>query len=235
VGETDRIRELEEALRDRDAEIAALKAQIRELVEQLEAWKRGHWVRPGGKVAQKPSRKASGHGPGRAQGHPGTSRATPEHVDRTVEVAAATHCLFCGGTVEATDEEPGEQTVEDLRAEPQTEVVMYRRHKGRCTQCHKPVLAPIPEGLGPNPKVGVRVQAQVVERKSDGQTLGQIQRQLERQGWICREAGSNRSCIAVPWSWSRRSRSCVFGSWKDPTCGLTKQATKSVDGLATCG
>jgi transposase len=182
VSEADRIRELEEALRERDARIAVLEQRIRELTEQIEAWKRGHRVRPGGKAAQKPSRKASGRGPGRAQGHPGTSRTAPEKVDRTVEVPVATQCPFCGGAVEATEEEPGEQTVEDLRAEPQTEVVVYRRHKGRCTQCHKPVLAPIPEGLGPNPKVGVRAQAQVVEMKSDGQTLLQIQRQLGRQG-----------------------------------------------------
>ncbi len=223
MSEADRIRELEEALRERDAEIAALKAQIRELLEQIEAWKRGHRVRPGGKAAQKPSRKASGRGPGRAQGHPGTSRTTPEHVDRTVEVAVATHCPFCGGAVEAMDQEPGEQTVEDLRAEPQTEVVVYRRHKGRCTQCHKPVLAPMPEGLGPNPKVGVRAQAQVVEMKSDGQSLGQIQRQLERQGLDLSRGGLqqilHRSALVLEPARSQLHVRIVEGShvWADET------------------
>ena len=187
--DAERIRALEEAVRERDGQLAErdariveLERRVRELHEIVEAWKRGHRVRPGGKPAQKPPRKASGRGPGRPTGHRGVSRPGPTRVDRTLDVAAPTRCPACGGAVHATAAGPGTQVVEDLPPAPATEILAYRRHKARCDACAQDVMAPLPDALGPSPKIGVRAQAQIVEMKGDGQTHAQIQRQLARQG-----------------------------------------------------
>jgi hypothetical protein len=64
VTDAERIAELEEALRQRDARIAELVRMVGRLSKVIEAWKRGHRVRSGGKIAQKPidKRRASGRG-----------------------------------------------------------------------------------------------------------------------------------------------------------------------------
>ena len=74
VTDAERIAEMEEQLRQRDARIAELERVVGELSKVIEAWKRGHRVRPGGKIAQKPrdKRRATGRGPGRPEGHEGS-------------------------------------------------------------------------------------------------------------------------------------------------------------------
>jgi hypothetical protein len=184
VSDIDRIRELEEALRQRDARIAELEREVTDKTKVIEAWKRGHRVRPGGKLAQKTrgARATTGRGPGRCKGHPGTSRPAPSRIDRDVLVAAPTTCPQCEGIVDATDDEPGAQLVEEL-IPARVECIRYRRCKGRCRACQASVLAPLPEGLGANPKIGVRAQAEIVQTRTDlGLTLGQTQKLFARQG-----------------------------------------------------
>ena len=84
VTDAERITELEETLRQRDKQIAELQEKLAELNKVIEAWKRGHRVRPGGKIAQKPrdKRNTAGRGPGRPEGHEGSSRPAPEAADR---------------------------------------------------------------------------------------------------------------------------------------------------------
>lgn len=191
MSDAERIRELEEALRQREARIAELEREVTDKAKVIEAWKRGHRVRPGGKLAQKrpDSRKASGRGPGRPQGHAGAGRLAPRRIDREVRVAAATDCPHCEGAVEPSDEEPGAQLVEEL-IPGRLEVVCYRRGKGRCRDCRVSVLAPLPDGLGANPKIGVRAQAEIVQTKTDlGLTLGQTQKLFARQGLVLSRGG----------------------------------------------
>ena len=52
VTDAERITELEETLRQRDKQIAELQEKLAEMSKVIEAWKRGHRVRPGGKIAQ---------------------------------------------------------------------------------------------------------------------------------------------------------------------------------------
>ncbi len=184
VSDADRIRELEEALRQRDARIAELERQVTDKAKVIEAWKRGHRVRPGGKLAQqaRSPRAAAGRGPGRRKGHPGSSRPAPTRVDRDVFVDAPTSCPLCEGEVDATGEEPGAQLVEEL-IPARVECIRYRRCKGRCRACRAAVLAPLPDGLGANPKVGVRAQAEIVQARTElGLSLGQTQKLFARQG-----------------------------------------------------
>ena len=51
--DAERIAELEETLRQRDARIVDLEGKVGELSKVIEAWKRGHRVRSGGNIAQK--------------------------------------------------------------------------------------------------------------------------------------------------------------------------------------
>ena len=184
------IAELEEMLRQRDARIAELERIVGELSKVIEAWKRGHRVRPGGKIAQKPrdKRRATGRGPGRPEGYEGTSRPAPTSADRDVPVPVPSRCS-CGGIIEPTEEEPGEHFVEEL-IPARKEVIRFRRCRGRCRDCKAAVLAPLPGGLGPSPKLGVRAQAEIVQTKSElGLTLGQTKKLFERQGLTVSRAG----------------------------------------------
>lgn len=115
VTDAERITELEEQLRQRDARIAEIERTVGELRTVIDAWKRGHRVRPDGKIAQKPcdKRRATGRGPGRPEGHEGTCRAAPTSADRDVVVPVPETCS-CGGLIDPTDEEPGEHFVEEI-------------------------------------------------------------------------------------------------------------------------
>jgi hypothetical protein len=190
VTDAERIAELEEALRQRDARIAELERVVGELSKVVEAWKRGHRVRPGGKIAQKPidKRRAAGRGPGRPEGHAGAGRPAPTSVTRDVTVPLPPTCP-CGGLIDPTDEEPGAHLVEEI-IPARLEVVRYRRCRGRCRDCRAPVLAPLPGGLGPSPKLGVRAQAEIVETKAAlGLTVGQTRKLFARQGLVLSRAG----------------------------------------------
>lgn len=98
VTDAELIAELKETLRQRDARIAELERTVGELSKVIEAWKRGHRVRPGGKLVQKPrdKRKAAGRGPGRPEGHEGSSRPAPTAADRDVLVPAPETCACSG-------------------------------------------------------------------------------------------------------------------------------------------
>ena len=185
-----RIIEREATLRERDARITELERTVGELSKVIEAWKRGHRVRPGGKISQKPRdrRQTTGRGPGRPEGHEGTSRPAPTSADRDVVVPLPETCS-CGGVIDPTGEEPGEHLVEEI-IPARTEVIRFRRCRGRCRNCKAAVLAPLPGGLGPSPKLGVRAQAEIVQSKTElGLTLGQTKMLFERQGLTLSRGG----------------------------------------------
>jgi hypothetical protein len=95
----------------------------------------------------------------------------------------------CGGIIDPTGEEPGEHFVEELIPAPK-EVIRLRRCRGRCRDCKTAVLAPLPGGVGPSPKLGVRAQAEIVQSKTEfGLTLGQTKKLFERQGLTVSRGG----------------------------------------------
>ena len=79
----------------------------------IDAWKRSHRVRPGGKIAQNPrdKRRATGRDPGRPEGREGTSRPALASADRDVPMPLPATCA-CGGIIDPTGEEPGAHCVE---------------------------------------------------------------------------------------------------------------------------
>jgi hypothetical protein len=74
----ERIAELEKALAEQAAELERLRTALKQKDEALDAWKRGHRSRPGGKKAQRSTDSVRPkRAPGRAAGHAGCSRRAP--------------------------------------------------------------------------------------------------------------------------------------------------------------
>ena len=165
------IAELEEMLRQRDARIAELERIVGELSKVIEAWKRGHRVRPGGKISQKPrdKRRATGRGPGRPEGHEGTSRPAPTSADRDVLVPVPETCS-CGGIIDPTGEEPGAHFVEEL-IPARKEVIRLRRCRGRCRDCKTAVLAGCARFLPGAERARQRCDADTPARAVSGRRL----------------------------------------------------------------
>jgi transposase len=179
----ERIVELEKALAEQAAELERLRTALKQKDEALDAWKRGHRSRPGGKKAQRSTDSARPkRAPGRAAGHAGCSRRAPARVDREVLLPPPECCPDCGSNVEVVESRPRRMVVEELREQPAIEAVAFVRPQGRCSGCSKRVLAPLPESLGANAKIGPRIQARMVEQKAEGLSLGQIQREAARLG-----------------------------------------------------
>jgi hypothetical protein len=66
-------------------------------------------------------------------GHPGWFRPTPTHIDRTLDVPAASRCPYCEAAVLARpDLAPYEHIQEDF-LDGQRSVTCYRHEQGRCT------------------------------------------------------------------------------------------------------
>jgi transposase len=179
----ERIAELEKKLAEQAAELEKLRSALEQKDEALDAWKRGHRSRPGGKKAQRAvDAQRPKRAPGRAAGHVGCSRHAPAHVDREVFLPPPECCPDCGSSIELIASRPRRMVVEELREQPATEAVAFVRPQGRCSGCSKRVLAPLPEALGANAKIGPRIQARMVEQKAEGLSLGQIQREAARLG-----------------------------------------------------
>ena len=183
VNDRERVEELEKQIAEKDAELERSRQRIKELVDALEGWKRGHRVRPGSKKAQAEPRKPKARrSPGRPHGHQGSSRSAPSQVDREVLIDPPACCPCCSGQVRPTADPVRRQLVQDLREHPATETVAYLRARGQCLQCDQFVLGALPPELGTNPKIGPRLQARMVEQKAEGLSLSQIQREARRAG-----------------------------------------------------
>jgi hypothetical protein len=146
VTQAERIEQLEEELRRREAEhqreVAALREQLEKAFKELEEWKRGFRERGKRRSSRaEGKRRGTGRKPGRKAGHKGAQRSIPQKIDRTVEYAAPKRC-DCGGAVEPTDEERS-TIVEDIPV-VRAEVVKHVAHVGRCKRCGESVSEPLP-------------------------------------------------------------------------------------------
>ncbi len=90
--------------------------------------------------------------PGRKDGHPGTRRAAPEHIDETVEHALDS-CPECGGALN----EPVESRTRITEDIPPVQVVVTEHiiHRYFCPCCNKIVEPPVDAAL-PKMQIGVR-------------------------------------------------------------------------------
>lgn len=89
---------------------------------------------------------------GRKKGHPGCTRPTPSHIDRTVDQTLDC-CPTCQGPLNETKDSSSHIQEDIIPA--QVEVVRFVHHAYWCTHCHTDVVAPpapeeVPHGyLGP--------------------------------------------------------------------------------------
>jgi len=121
-----RIAELEQTLRDRDAKIAQLRMQHQ---KQFKAQ-----VKPSPVPIRGPAKKR-----GAPKGHPPWRRRTPDHIDETVKVPAPQTCPRCQCEEISPYSEPYEHVQEDIVLVPRTRVIRFVHRQCWCPRCRRPV------------------------------------------------------------------------------------------------
>lgn len=161
-----RIAELEEALAERDARIAALEKMVSTLllkVEELEARLKQNSnnsnlppsANPPG-APPSPPKKPTGRKPGGQPGHRGHHRAVvvPDvEIDYHPERCAHCQSVFCGD-----ESEIGEPFRHQVTEIPPVRpfVTEHRLHRKRCPKCRHATLASLPSGI-PSGQFGPRI------------------------------------------------------------------------------
>ena len=84
---------------------------------------------------------------GAPKGHPPWNRPPPDHIDRTVWVAAPTTCPHCSTTGLVPTGEEHQQLQEDIVLQPKTIVTAYQHHTAFCPTCRRPVFQTAPGEL----------------------------------------------------------------------------------------
>ena len=84
---------------------------------------------------------------GPPHGHPAWNRKPPDHVDRTVQVAAPTTCPHCACLHLGPSSEKQVCTQEDIVLQPKTFVTNYVHDTAFCPKCRRPVFQTAPGEL----------------------------------------------------------------------------------------
>jgi len=103
---------------------------------------------------EKSSPKGHKKKPGRKKGHPGSSRKSPEHVDRTEEHRAV-QCPDCGHPLKVC-QGTRHRYIEDIPEGVRVEVTKHVIHRDWCPACRKMVEPVVPDAL-PNATIGNRL------------------------------------------------------------------------------
>ena len=135
--------ELEKALKH----IGGLEKENEELRAKLKALHRKQF-----KENKRSRQKTSDHpveeGPesekkknrGAPKGHPGWYRRLPDHIDKTITVAAPQVCPHCGCSDLAPVEETKDHLQEDIILRPKTHVTNFRHHQALCPKCNRNII-----------------------------------------------------------------------------------------------
>jgi len=98
---------------------------------------------------------------GAPKGHPGWSRPNPNHIDKTVFVAAPDVCPHCACKDLTPVQGIKDHLQEDIILSPQTYVINYRHHQAFCPKCRRPVIESAKDELR-NCKIGPTTKAAAV-------------------------------------------------------------------------
>ena len=113
--------------------------------------------------------------PGQKEGHEGTSRPTPNHIDETKD-ATVNRCPNCGGAIDDIGER--ERTIETI-IPAKVHVKMIKVHRYWCPCCGKIVDAPVTDAF-PNCRFGLEVYLLVAfMRYRIGMTYEKIREMLQ--------------------------------------------------------
>lgn len=139
----------DENLKTRDKRIRSLERENAELKARLQALHRRQF-HPNKRKGEKttPAADEEGASPvakqkkkrGAPPGHPGWTRPRPDHIDRTVPVAAPTICPHCQSKELTPLPESTEHFQEDIVIQPRTLVTRYVHEQAFCRRCHRPVV-----------------------------------------------------------------------------------------------
>jgi transposase len=153
---------------------------------------------------EKPSKKSSRKKkPGRKPGFKGTSRKTPERIDRE-QTHTLTECPDCGGAV-SQEKTPRVRVIEDLPESSTSEVTKHTIYRAWCATCRKKVEPVVTDAL-PNSQIGLRLMAFTAWlHYALGTTISQILAILNHHLCMKLSAGSLTTCwqrlaeILQPW------------------------------------
>lgn len=98
---------------------------------------------------------------GAPKGHPGWYRRKPDHIDKTVIVAAPEVCPHCACTNLTPVEEIKDHLQEDIVLQPRTHVTNFKHHQAFCPKCNRPVIQAA-KGELPNCSIGPTTKAAAV-------------------------------------------------------------------------
>jgi len=136
-----RIDELVEQLNQQDRQIVGLARENAEVKAQLQALHQAQFQRP-----RRPDKPAPGAPPqgqkkrGAPSGHPPWNRRPPDHVNRTVAVAAPQQCPHCQCSHLLPSSQRTQHLQEDIVLCPQTWVVCFDHAQAWCPECRRDVL-----------------------------------------------------------------------------------------------
>jgi len=154
--------QLDEALTliaELENENESLKAKLKALHNrQFKAkHKKNHLKAAGNSGAHCPKKKKRGA----PNGHPGWSRRKPDHIDKTIIVAAPDTCPHCSTKNLTPVEGFKDHLQEDIVLKPRTYVVKFKHHQAFCTKCRRPVIQSA-KGELPNCHIGPVTKAAAV-------------------------------------------------------------------------
>lgn len=194
VAENERLREqiadLQQALHEAMATIAALRAEVasaqarvgeleaaRERLEgELTAIKQAPYQARRRRV-QNAAELGEHKKPGREVGHAGSGRARPSRIDRVEVIRAGEHCPDCGSAFTGAGV-VRERIVEDIEPVRPTVVTRFEIERRWCPTCRKYHESPVSEAL-PRHRLGLRVLLFVVYQKvALGLSYRKIQHEL---------------------------------------------------------
>lgn len=77
---------------------------------------------------------------GAPKGHPGWYRSKPDHIDKTIIVAAPELCPHCASTDLTPVDEIKDHLQEDIVLQPRTHVTNFKHHQAFCPKCKRAVI-----------------------------------------------------------------------------------------------
>jgi transposase len=139
-----------------EQENAQLKAKLK-IVHQRQFKANKKKKEPSDKRTDKKQKKKRGA----PKGHPGWSRPTPGHIDKTIEVPAPDQCPHCGCDHLSQVEKVKNHLQEDIILQPRTHVTNFKHHQAFCPKCDRLVIQAAENEL-PNCQIGPVAKAAAV-------------------------------------------------------------------------
>jgi len=165
------IRALESRIQEQNQRIQSLEARVRHLQNQFPP-SEPRWI----PWLRRPPKKHP-KSPGQKPGHPGTTRATPQRIDRVV-TSTLSECPDCHhrlGTPIATSEHLQEDVIP-----ARIEVVCFRRERYYCPGCRHVLTAPASSEEIPHSYLGPRILTEaLLLRYVHGLPFQNIQRRFQ--------------------------------------------------------